>query len=396
MLKLTLLLLAIVFGGGSALAANEIYLKTSTDWTEDDCAAWDGIPTIGPDPTKGKSYLNIAYTKGETKSAKKAFKFTEGSKVTLVVEFFSGRDFGGKSSNDYDYFKFGGFTLKILSKGTSGIVDIDGKTTEFKAGGSGTYKTTLVIDQQTGALSYYVGDKGGATAMATSLTTLSEFEFGHVGGTKAAYVSLKSLSITEEPTAASAVNLTLNPAEDYTYSTYTPDWDIDFTGVTDVEAYKATVSGNKVLTERITGKVRAGEGILIKNVGHVSSTSIPVTTGATPLENNNLVGVITTNASYAKFFKYLQDGTVYILTSDTEFQLVNDQTKDALDKGRAFLFVPNTTESAAKSLFFGEATGINGVAVEKKADNTIYNLQGMRVKTPTKGLYIINGKKYRF
>ena len=393
MLKLTMLLLAIVFGGSSALAANEIYSKSSKDWTEADCTDWGGIPTIGPSSSK---YLNIDYTKGETKFAKKAFQFTEGSKVTLVVEFYAGRDFGGKSSNDYDYFKFGGFTLKVLSSGKSGIVDIDGKTTEFKAGGGGTYKTTLVINQQTGALSYYVGDKGGATAMATSTTALSEFEFGHVGGTKAAYVYLKSLSITEEPTAASAVKLTLNPAEDNTYSTYTPDWDIDFTGVTDVVAYKATVSGNKVLTERITGKVRAGEGILIKNVGHVSSTSIPATTGATPLEDNNLVGVIATNASYAKFFKFLQGGTVYILTSDTEFQLVNDQTVGILAKGRAFLFVPNTEEAAAKSLFFGEATGINGVAVEKKADNVIYNLQGMCVKTPTKGLYIVNGKKYRF
>ena len=393
MLKLTMLLLAIVFGGSSALAANEIYSRSSGKWTEADCAGWEGTPTIGQGKT---NCLNIGYAKGETKSAKKTFNFAEGSKVTLVVEFYGGRDFGGKSSNEYDYFKFGGFTLKILSKGTSGIVDIDGKTTEFKAGGSGTYKTTLVINQQTGALSYYVGDKGGATGMATSTTTLSDFEFGHVGGTKEAYVYIKSLSITEEPTAASDVKLTLNPAEDYTYSTYTPDWDVDFTGVTDVEAYKATVSGNKVLTERITGKVRAGEGILIKNVGHVSSTSIPVTTGATPLENNNLVGVITTNASYDKFFKFLQGGTVYILTSDTEFQLVNDQTNDALAKGRAFLFVPNTAETAAKSLFFGEVTGINGVAVEKKADNAIYNLQGMRIKTPTKGLYIINGKKYRF
>lgn len=40
-----------------------------------------------------------------------------------------------------------------------------------------------------------------------------------------------------------------------------------------------------------------------------------------------------------------------------------------------------------------QPTGISNVTVEKRNDGKIYNLNGQQVKNPTKGLYIINGKK---
>lgn len=203
---------------------------------------------------------------------------------------------------------------------------------------------------------------------------------------------MKSLKITEEPAAStsSSIDLTLNNS--YTYSTFcSTESDVDFTNVKDVEAYQASVNNNVVSLTKVTGKVKAGEGLLIKNVGKVESVSIPTTTGATALVGNKLVGV--TKALTATDFA---DKTAYILASDTEFQLITSATTGTFAVGKAYLEC--TAEAGAKPsiLFFGEATGINGVAVEKKADNAIYNLQGMRVKTPTKGLYIINGKKYRF
>lgn len=386
LLKLTMLLLAIVLGGSNAWA-DQIFNKTGTAWTETDAAEW-GISNPDASSSNGLSFKSK-----ETISGKKTFTFIEGSKVTLIAQLVGAKDHGSNTS--YDYFKFGGFTLKVY-KTKKGEIDIDGTKYNVAVSNNGTFKVTLVINQADGSLSYMVNDKGTAYGNVTSKTKLSEVEFGHVAdrNTKAAQTALKSLAITEETTTPSAINLTLNSAADYTYSTYTSDWDIDFSSVTDIEAYKATVSGEKVVTEKITGKVRAGEGILIKNVNHVTSVSIPVTTGATALENNNLVGVIN-GVTYKNFF-YLIGSSAYILTSDTEFQLITDASTNTLAKGKAFLLLPAEAAAKPSSLFFGEATGINGVAVEKKADNAIYNLQGMRVKTPTKGLYIINGKKYRF
>ncbi len=41
----------------------------------------------------------------------------------------------------------------------------------------------------------------------------------------------------------------------------------------------------------------------------------------------------------------------------------------------------------------GDGTGINGITLQAGSDNKFYNLNGQRVSTPTKGIYILNGKK---
>ena len=137
--------------------------------------------------------------------------------------------------------------------------------------------------------------------------------------------------------------------------------------------------------------VMAGEGLLIKNVKKIPSVTLPVVHDATKYENNALVGV-TKNMEASAFV----GKNAYILANDKEFKYIDPaKSEGTLQKGKAYLELPKTSAKPS-TLFIGEATAINGVAVEKKADNAIYNLQGMRVKTPTKGLYIINGKKYRF
>jgi hypothetical protein len=40
------------------------------------------------------------------------------------------------------------------------------------------------------------------------------------------------------------------------------------------------------------------------------------------------------------------------------------------------------------------ATGIDAITATRSADGIIYNLSGQRVATPTRGIYIKNGKKY--
>ena len=46
------------------------------------------------------------------------------------------------------------------------------------------------------------------------------------------------------------------------------------------------------------------------------------------------------------------------------------------------------------SLFDGDVTGISATLVNsEKMNSEIYNLAGQRVAAPTKGLYIVNGKK---
>lgn len=387
LVKFTLMLLAIALGVSNAFA-KDVYTKTGkNDWTEADVADWGPTNLSVTDKTalvlKGKGNISASHD----------FTFAPNDPlVTLVADFKTGNDCANADS--YDYFTFCGLTFKFNRVGnTSGYFKLvaNGEETILKGiPESKVYTITIVVDQDENKASYTLDYKGAliASGIVDVATELNTVKFGHytTDQTEENTLILQSLEIKEDP----GVELTLN--NNYTYSTFCSDWNVDFSKVNDVEAYTAKVSGNVVSLERVNCMVMAGEGLLIKKVKNVRSVTLPVVHDAEPLENNCLKGV--TKNMEAKDF----DGkTAYILVSDTEFKYIDPvKSEHTLKKGKAYLELPNGSPAKPSTLFIGEATAINGVAVEKKADNAIYNLQGMRVKTPTKGLYIINGKKYRF
>lgn len=358
------------------------------DWTADDVADW-GTTNLSVGDNTG-----LVLSGNGNISAKHDFTFAPNAPlVTLVADFKTGNNCANADS--YDYFTFGGLTFKFNKVNNDGsgyfkLVTDNEEKTFVGTPESKYYTITIVVDQKEEKASYTLDYKGAviASGIVNTTTELKTVEFGHhtTDQNDDNKLTLRSLEIKEDP----GVELTLN--KNYIYSTFCSDWNVDFSNVTGVEAYKATVNGNVVSTERVNGKVKAGEGLLIKKVGNVTSVTLPVVHDAEPLSNNCLKGV-TKNMEASDF----EGKTAYILYSDEEFRYIDPvNSKKTLQKGKAYLDC--TAEPGAKpsTLFIGEATAINGVAVEKKADNAIYNLQGMRVKTPTKGLYIINGKKYRF
>lgn len=396
LVKFTLMLLAIALGVSNAFA-EDVYKKDGEDktwrWTTDDVAEWKGT-TLSDD---GKSLVFDG-----TGSTSKEFNFnSQEPLVTLVAKFKAGNDCGNEGS--YDFFTFGGITFKFnrvdKKDGSSYIKLVVDNTPEEKIGeieNSVFYTITIVVNHAADEAYYTLANTSGVIASGT-VSTKADFkkvEFGHNTAEGATYnkdVLLKSLEIKEDPD----VVLTLNTT--YKYSTFCSDWDVDFSNVSDVEAYKATVNGNEVTLTQVKDKVKAGEGLLIKNVGNVPSVTLPVVHDAEPLANNCLKGV-TKNMRASDFAGNDFEGKkAYILANDKEFKYIDpDKSRGTLQKGKAYLLLSDGASAKPSTLFIGEATAINGVAVEKKADNAIYNLQGMRVKTPTKGLYIINGKKYRF
>lgn len=391
LVKFTLMLLAIALGVSNAFA-EDVYKKTGKeDWTADDVADW------GTTNLSVNEKTALVLEGAGSISAKHDFTFkNEDPLVTLVAEFKAGTDC--KNEESYNYFTFGGITFKFNRVGdTSGYFKLvaDGKETTLDGTPqSAVYTITIVVNQLEDEAYYKLAYKDDviASGIVTTTTTLSSVEFGHYATdpTDNNSLTLQSLVIKENPVVTLDLSKSYNK---YKYSTFCSlDHDVDFTNVTAVKAYQASVNNNVVTLTQVTGKVKAGEGLLIENVDKVQSVSLPVAHDAVPLEKNCLKGV-TKNMEASDF----EGKTAYILYSDEEFRYIDPvNSKKTLQKGKAYLDC--TAEPGAKpsTLFIGEATAINGVAVEKKADNAIYNLQGMRVKTPTKGLYIINGKKYRF
>lgn len=176
------------------------------------------------------------------------------------------------------------------------------------------------------------------------------------------------------------------------YNTYCAASSLDFTGNADVEAYTAKMNDSKTaVTLKKVEQVPEGAGVILKRVGENASATVNVIPSADALVDNQLVG-----ATEAVTLETLLAANAYILVGQKFCKVAADATGE-LAKGKAYLAVPNNVKAATLSFSIGELTGVESIEAQNKADNTeIYNIQGIRVKQPAKGLYIINGKKYAF
>ena len=176
------------------------------------------------------------------------------------------------------------------------------------------------------------------------------------------------------------------------YNTYCAASALDFKGNADVEAYAAKMNDSKTaVTLKKVDQVPEGAGVILKRVGDNTSATVNVIPSADALVDNQLVG-----ATSAVTLETLLAANAYILVGQKFCKVAADATGE-LAKGKAYLAVPNNVKATTLSFSIGELTGVESIEAQSKADNTeIYNIQGIRVKQPAKGLYIINGKKYAF
>ena len=181
----------------------------------------------------------------------------------------------------------------------------------------------------------------------------------------------------------------------YTFSSTLP---LDFTGTT-VEAYTAAYNSTtkKVDLTRVY-KVPANTGLFIKG----SADDIPVLTGdADDMGTNNLVAV-STATTVAATSGTDNVNTNYVLaladkTDSSKGVLFLKANATSVGAGKAYLQIPTASAPAAPQLQMvfdnGDVTTINTVHGSQLTENGYYNLNGQRVTNPTKGLYIVNGKK---
>lgn len=183
----------------------------------------------------------------------------------------------------------------------------------------------------------------------------------------------------------------------YTYTTFSSTAALDFTGNTDVEAYMAQVNGEgTAVTLRKVTQVPAGEGVVLKKISDAETTTVKVLADAAALAGNQMVGVTEDNTVHAN--ELITAGNAYVLVEEQFCKVVTGAT-GYIPAGKAYLSVP--VRNAAKALrldFNGTPTEAVSVAEKaEKAQDAIYNVQGIRVQKPTvPGLYIVNGKTYRF
>jgi len=179
-------------------------------------------------------------------------------------------------------------------------------------------------------------------------------------------------------------NADVIPVQSYGWATYITDKDVEFEDgdavvVTDVNAETG------VITTAAVSQAPANTPVLLKTAGEKDVTPIAVTPSAPA---TNLLSVSDGAANGTK--------VPYVLAKNGEGAGFMKWTGDiAKLEGRVVLWLDS--EIAAARDFFdldGGTTGIKAVENQKVAmDNKFYNLAGQQVAAPTKGLYIVNGKK---
>ena len=182
--------------------------------------------------------------------------------------------------------------------------------------------------------------------------------------------------------------------------TYCSEYDLDFSNIEGITAYIASgfdpVEGYVVLTKVF--KVPAGTGIIIK--GTPGNYEIPVV-ATNFYYRNMLVGVVKATPvpqtdwkeiGYANYILLKKDG-------DTEPTFYRSDGSGDIPANRAYLqipsnLVPSANNARITTVFEDEVTPVEDIlTTSDNSKDDYYNLNGQKVQTVKKGIYIKNGKK---
>ena len=177
------------------------------------------------------------------------------------------------------------------------------------------------------------------------------------------------------------------------YASFCSPLPLDLTPTENYAAYAVTAtSGETVTFKKITGAVPAATPFLLYGNGG-TTVSLPIATGeTTTVTENMLVGTLAPTAITDVSGDYTNFGL-----SNGAFVKING----TIPANKAYLPVLTSkvpTAASRLTIVFdeGETTGISErVTVNSDifATAPVYNLNGQRVAQPTRGLYIVNGKK---
>ena len=237
--------------------------------------------------------------------------------------------------------------------------------------------------------------RNGRTFSITSVTTCNTGEVKTQVFTYTNDVFANENYIVTANLRANKSHLDLLPVtaaiNEYGWATFVSDFDLDFSKAqTGLAAYAVTGHEASAITkDAVTSIVPAGTPLLLNGDASTDYT-IPVslTTGTAPATNLLKAG---TGASVAP-----ETGkTKYALSVEGGVACFKKITSAReIPAGKAYLEFNETIEAREFFALDEETTGVADVRV-KMADgrSEYFNLAGQRVAQPTRGLYIVNGRK---
>ena len=174
------------------------------------------------------------------------------------------------------------------------------------------------------------------------------------------------------------------PEEGKGYKTFCYPKALDFSGVSGLTAYTATVEDGVALFTPVEGSVPKCTGLLLAGEVNTSYEVPCVATSSTNVSANVMVGVTeNTNVAAGIYVLYKLDDNVCFYQTSTTFTV-----------GANTAYIPSGV-SGSKALnisIVDVATGLNGECIENKDDDIIYNVAGQIVGKDYKGM-VVKGRK---
>lgn len=173
----------------------------------------------------------------------------------------------------------------------------------------------------------------------------------------------------------------------YGYATFASTSALDFLDAekADYSAWQITkISDTAIKFSQITSMVKAGTGILLKGTPDATINLNLLPAGGNNISSTNKLEGVTEAKTI--------NANEYYALSGNQFVKVKAGNVPA---GKALL-PASAIPSSARQLtivFDDETTGISAIESGQWIMDNVYDLQGRRVMKPTKGLYIVNGKK---
>ena len=347
-------------------------------------------------------------------------KFAEGSDVKLALNIFTGWKLNelkiGDNDVTDDYLANGYYTIGNLSGDVVVNVTFEGVNTHYISVGFAEYsqgKIYLGRDYERNSGTFNEGSDVtmvikpsiGYEVISIILTNRDTGEETEViddfENNKYVFTNLSAdydVRITTQKKSMAGVDPVVYTLSDLGQGTYCSEYDLDFTDVEGITAYIASgfnpLTGSVVLTK--VEQVPAGPGLVIK--GTPGDYTIPVK-ATNYYYMNMLKGIVepTLVETYEWSDKMNADCANYTLQDDLKFHLSNGAGK--LSANKAYLQIPRNLVQPSMSrihvVWDEDATAIKGI-LQSGSDDTeggYYNLNGQKVLTPKKGIYVKNGKK---
>lgn len=245
---------------------------------------------------------------------------------------------------------------------------------------------------------YYVDESVCYANESPTVTTMSKYTSSAI--TEGGYVAIQLYNAAVDDITYQASSTVSAITDNYGFTTFASSSLLDLTTAnlpSGLEAYVAKVDGSKVKFTEINQAVPANTGILLKGAPYTEYKIAIANTSNDVLGNDFLVnssGYAFTAESGYTYYGMLKNSNPLTFG-------VFDPSTVAIPSNKAYLKVANTPTGEARVLtcsFFDETTtGIMETrteSIDRLTTTKVFNLAGQQIANPTKGLYIINGKKH--